>query len=188
MRGPSHARRPDRQHTLVVLHNMRGLVACKREDWDEACDAVETIWSFAAARNNVIVRAHLADLAVRAYLGRDGPGDLERAQQLFEGVDETAHGSSGALVSVSCARALLAARTHAPDASEIVKSAYARAIEFSEAMPLEADTVFGMLAQAAREIGAQKIAGEARAQHETFLARRRSAAGSQWGGVVPVSS
>lgn len=181
MRSNSRGRRPDRQHTLAVLHNMRGLVACKREDWDDACDAVETLWSFAAVRNNVIVRTHLADLAVRAYLGRGAPGDVERAQQLFDGVDETAAGV-GALVSVSCAKALLAARTHSPQANEIVETAYARAREFSEAMPLEADTAFGMVAQAAREIGAQALAQQAAAQQEAFLARRRTAAGDHWGG------
>lgn len=181
MRPASRSRRPDRQHTFAVLHNMRGLVACKREDWDDACDAVETLWSFAAVRNNVIIRTNLADLAVRAYLGRGAPGDLERAQQFFDGVDESVAGAAQ-FVSVSCARALLAARTRSPNASTIIEGAYASAKEFSEAMPLEADTAFGMVAQAAREIGADAIAQQAAAQQAAFLARRCSAAGSHWGG------
>lgn len=164
---------PDRQHTFCVLTNMRGLIAVAREDWDDACEAAELFAESPAARGNLAASAHIADLFVRARLGRNQPGDVQRAVEALAGVDPSTV-TPDARMNIEVARARIAARLNEPKAPEIIAEALAVVLDFADRMPLDADMMLNDLANAAGEIGETSLEARARSEHEKYRALRRA--------------
>jgi hypothetical protein len=164
---------PDRQHTLAILTNMRGLVAVAREQWDEACEAAELFAANPAARGNRNAQVHVTGLIVRARLGRNAPGDLERAIEAFACFDpDTA--TPDARMDFVVVRARIAARLKDAQAPQLIAAALTEVEEVAARMPLDADMQFADLACAANEIGEGSLELRARAQHEKYREMRRA--------------
>jgi len=164
---------PDRQHTLAILTNMRGLIAAAREDWDDACEAAERFAANPAALGNRSMHVHVADLIVRARLGRNQPGDAQRAVNALAGVDESTVPPDSRMF-LAVARARVAARLNDARARELIAAALAEVEETADRMPLDADMELRDLASAAREIGETSLELRALAEHEKYRAIRRA--------------
>lgn len=173
--------RPDRMHTLGILENLRGLIAVERNDWGQAIEAATQLRDNVAMRNNPAVQLHCADLFVRAYLGRNEPGDTDRAADALARAPH-AEVPDDVRVFAATARACVSSRRQDPQAADTVRAAFQQAMRSFDRMPLEADIVLKMLLRAAGEAGDEKLCTEIEAAYRTFFARRRAAAGEAWGG------
>lgn len=164
---------PDRQHTLAILTNMRGLISVAREDWDDACEAAELFAANPAARGNRNMHVHIADLIVRARLGRNAPGDVQRAVEALASVDDSAV-PPDARMELTVARACVAARMKDENAFELIDAAIREVSGVADQMPLDSDTQLSYLAAAARDIGDTSLERRALAQHEKYRDIRRA--------------
>lgn len=169
---------PDRQRIVAIITNLRGLVAVAKGDWEAACAAADAFAANPAAQTSGI-HAHVVDLQTRALIGRNGPGDVDRAAAMLDTlrpemlVEDTR-------MYADVARARVAARRRDSGAAALLEAAIASVEETVALAGLDADHVFNDLAAAARECGAADAAGKAEALAERYLEKRRAAAGPYW--------
>jgi tetratricopeptide (TPR) repeat protein len=166
---------PDRQRTIATLTNMRALSAAAAGNWPQALADAESFASNPAAQS-APARAHAADILVRALLGRNEPGDAERAEDLLRSLDESAL-TPDTRMYVASAKARIAARKRSPLAPALLERAIEVAEEVAQTASLDVDSIFADLAASARECGASEQATTASDLRDRYFALRRGAAG-----------
>jgi DNA-binding SARP family transcriptional activator len=173
---------PDRQRTIAILTNVRAFIALEKREFARAWESARAFAENPAAQIPAL-RPHVVDICTRILLARNEPGDTERAAELLDSLD------ASALVDdtntyASAARARVAARRGDPRAPELLDAAIELAERTASVAGLDADVLFGHLAEAARECGAANQAARADELHDRYYARRRAAAGDAWGGAA----
>jgi DNA-binding SARP family transcriptional activator len=170
----------DRQRAIAILTHMRGLISVARGDWDGAWSAAQA-FALNPASHIPAMAAHVVDLKVRALLGRNQPGDADRAAEALATLDPRALVDDTKMYA-ACGRARIAARRGEREAAALVGAAIEVASETAKIAGLDVDSIFGDLAAAARECGDDANAALAGELRDTYRGMRREAAGEHWGG------
>jgi hypothetical protein len=141
--------------------------------WDEALLVAEKLVANPVADGRSrrgIAQLHL----IEALLGRDAPGDAERAlaSALRLPANCAPAGMFGMSLTPESALARAAIRTNRDDATLLLRDAASALTRQAERTPLDADIAFGALADAAAEIGMPDLANTMREQAGSLRARR----------------
>jgi hypothetical protein len=166
---------------------LRGVLACARNAWNDALDAVTRCREFEALAKLPRYGNAVTMLDIDGLLGRNASGDANLAAALATSLP-TQTEPEGIFGWSNCAalvQARMAVRQRRHNAHELLRAALDTLEENAHRMPLDADRAFAHLADAAEEHEATAIRERARARRDYYGALRIAAANNSWGTKSP---
>jgi tetratricopeptide (TPR) repeat protein len=177
----------DRLKLRFFTRYMLAVVSAARGRWEEALASAEELDASTLSQTSYMVRNNVLNLWIEALLGRNAPGDAEKAIILSGDVRDDAFEQGSILDLSTCAdlsRARTAARLRLPAAVELVDLAAQAVSKHAAATPLECDRAFAALGRAAADAGLTDRAAAAASRRVELRAIRIAAAGAAWGGSI----
>lgn len=175
----------DRLKLRFFTRYMLAVVAAARGRWEEALASAEELDGSTLSQTSYMVRNNVLNLWIEALLGRDAPGDPQKAFLLAKDVrdDEFEQGSILDLsASADLTRARTAARLRMPEAAGLIDLAAQAVARHAAAAPMECDRAYAVLARASADAGLIDRAKAASSRQAELRAVRIAAAGAAWGG------
>ena len=166
---------------LRFLHEaQRATLALAERAWNVALAAAEDLLANPAGRAHN--RSGTAELyAIEALLGRDQPGDAQRAYTLAKTLpaEPSPPGLVGMSLTAESAHARIAVRLRHEDAPLLLRKAFYALTLQAQRMPMDVDLALANLADAAAELGMTAFEAELRENARMFRSLRLTFASSQ---------
>jgi DNA-binding SARP family transcriptional activator len=161
-----------------TAHYLRGILACTDASWDAALKAADCCKEFEAIVKLPRYEGALMMLQIDAFLGRDAPGDSDRAGELGRSLTNSTvpDGIIGWSDCTALVRARLEARLRKESPRAVLRSALDALEENAQRIPLDCDAAFARLARAADEAGETAIRERALTRSIHYRGLRTAAA------------